>query len=1317
MKEGTTVHMLISNGIEDLCNDNFEGSNEERQIFSEVFSGNDIFQSSQNCLVPGAISFEHESTKNTFKSFCSSNENSVVLHPSSSKLTHPEEDFNVIQHSKEAALGCVPESFICEDQNDEDVNVKRMKFSLHELACSRSDSEKNLSSSRPSKVVVSNLSCAPTDCDSEPIAFRLVESSKHGVISSCYLLNHNMLNKQAAKDDVDATNFNSTTADGNVAKEVSVSKASPVSQESFANRLVVTSPSTTVVKKSGSPLNPEEMPESSNMDISNSSSKLEEEDPRTILQFHIVQLLRMAGWSIEKRHRPSRRYMESVYRTPEGKPIREFTKAWRLCGQLLSVEKCNLMYRDYKEWTDISQFWSDLSSALINVEKTKTQSEDPVAILAYRWWLLDPFVVVIFVDRKIGALKKGEVVKATWSLVSSKYKVACAPINSSSGNSKQVSAGSNVDAVYQAKIRNFKSVDKQSSENYLEANKINDGDVPMDLSEENNAYGVSHGLVHSHVSDSRAMQQSECSEEEGGKISVDSVFGKDNTYSASNVILKRKLRRKCKRVSEIKMSMFYHSGMLGSTVNDQVQSLNGEACGLEEVQDYLVDNAGKKRNCRRLSSVSAIQKNIRKTNCSITGTDKSNRCQIKDDDLLVSAIFRNKVFSPKAIRGKGNSSAKSCKSRGQRKLKSQKGRCRLQPRNPSNGGKHNKDCNRIYLGARTILSWLIDNGVISLNDVIQYRNPKDNVVIKDGRITKDGIICTCCDRVLTLSEFKLHAGFTLNRPCLNIFMESGESFTLCLLQAWSAEYKARKSQNQAVHADDNDKNDDSCGLCGEGGELICCDNCPSTFHLACLSTQEIPDGNWYCTNCTCRICGNLVIDKDTSDAHDSLQCSQCEHKYHEKCLKDKDKQDGAVADPWFCGQNCQEVYSGLQSQVGLVNQVADGISSTLLRCIHDDQKVHSAQWFALKAFCNTKLAVALTIMEECFVSMFDPRTGIHMIPQVLYNWGSEFARLNFQGFYTVVLEKQDVLISVASIRVHGSTVAEMPLIATCSRYRRQGMCRLLVNAIEQMLISVKVEKLVVSAIPDLVETWTKGFGFIPVDDIEKQRLQKINLMVFPGTVLLVKPLHGKEKIEAETGLCDQSTHATDESIEVGICSEGMAITESLSQDAGNITTNKVEAKSEHEPVDGKNQSDYKVVSETSTDDITQAVDTALEAKESTDISRSSNEEKITPVSGVASEKMASDLRTSNKVGMASDSGQQSRENGCANKDGAEPGIGIVEDKNIKVGEGQENALQGHFSNLSCKTFIGNNFDTDSNIECSVMYDETAFFGTFAKSAS
>ncbi|KAL1350050.1 hypothetical protein HN51_026506 [Arachis hypogaea] len=1345
--------------MEGLCE---EGSNEERQIFTEVFSSNGIFQSSQRCLVSGVINFECESAKNTFKSFCSSNEVSAVLRSSSSRFKHPEEDLNAIQDSKETALGCVPKSFTCEDdQNDEEMNVKRMKFSLHETPSGRSDSENVLNPSELSKDTVSNLSHA--DCDSEPIAFHLVESSKCGVISSSYLLKHNVLqSKPAAKGDVDATKCKSATADSNVAKEVIVGKAiaSPASQESFANRLVVTTSSISAVN----PLHPEEMSKdfiSADMDISDSLSKLDKKDPRTLLQFHILRLLTAAGWSVEKRKRPSRRYIESVYRTPKGKTVREFTKAWRLCGQLLSVEKCNLAYEECKEWSDISQFWSDLSIALINVEKGMNQLET-ASMLAYQWWLLDPFVVLIFFNRKIGALKKGEVIKLTRTLVSGNsackrksdediYVVAnpssienhCRKISvnkssmdlvfspgygldssgtqqsacsfdilTSSGNSIQMLEGSKVNDVHQANVGNSQRVDE---DNGIE------GDVLLEMSQEKNASELSHALVHFH--DSEAIQQSNYSDGEGRKISTASVSETDKTCSATSVILKKKMRRRCKRVSQIKLSMLYRSDMVGSTVTEQMQSLNGGPSGtqfgLEEAHDNLVDDSGTKRSCRKLSSVGASQ-HIRKPNYSINGMNKSSRCRIKDDDLLVSAIFKNKDSGQNMIRG--NSKAKSGKLRGRRNLKSQKGRCRLLPRNLCNAGNHNKDGKRYYLGSRTVLSWLIENGVISINDVIQYRSLKDDAVIKDGRITKDGVVCKCCSNVFTLSEFKFHAGFALNRPCLNLFMESGEPFTLCLLQAWSSEYKARKSQNQAVKVDNDDRNDDSCGLCGEGGELICCDNCPSTFHLTCLSTQEIPDGNWYCTNCTCRICGKLVMDKEASDGYDSLQCSQCEHKYHDKCLKERDKQEGFLPDTWFCGQSCQEVYSGLQSQVGLVNHVSNGFSWMLLRCIHDDQKVHSTQWLALKAVCNTKLAVALTIMEECFLSMLDPRTGIHMIPQLLYNWGSDFARLNFQGFYTVVLEKQDVLTSVACIRVHGTTVAEMPLIATCSRFRRQGMCRLLVSSIEEMLTSVKVEKLVVAAIPDLVETWTKGFGFTPVDAAEKQKFNKINFMVFPGTVLLEKPLYKKERPE---GICYASLMAANEPTKVGISSEEMALDKSALEDVGDIATDDVGADKSGKPaeLEGKNHRDTIADRETSRDDNTQAInndDTGLDATKSTEISSCFGAEIIPVMVSDKSDKLCGgdsmlELRMSSEIQTACKLGQQSSEDCNVKKDGAESGVLVIEEKDVKVGEVQENAnVQGNFSNLSCKTFVGSNFDIDSSIERS---GETALFGTFAKSAS
>lgn len=70
-----------------------------------------------------------------------------------------------------------------------------------------------------------------------------------------------------------------------------------------------------------------------------------------------------------------------------------------------------------------------------------------------------------------------------------------------------------------------------------------------------------------------------------------------------------------------------------------------------------------------------------------------------------------------------------------------------------------------------------------------------------------------------------------------------------------------------------------------------------------------------------------------------------------------------------------------------------------------------------------------------------------------------------------------------------------------------------------MLNCFKVEKLVISAIPSLVETWTAGFGFEPLEDSEKQSLSHINLMVFPGTVWLKKSLFQAAEADQLSGEC------------------------------------------------------------------------------------------------------------------------------------------------------------------------------------------------------
>ena len=69
-----------------------------------------------------------------------------------------------------------------------------------------------------------------------------------------------------------------------------------------------------------------------------------------------------------------------------------------------------------------------------------------------------------------------------------------------------------------------------------------------------------------------------------------------------------------------------------------------------------------------------------------------------------------------------------------------------------------------------------------------------------------------------------------------------------------------------------------------------------------------------------------------------------------------------------------------------------------------------------------------------------------------------------------------------------------------------------------MLKSFHVKMLVLSAIPELVSTWVSGFGFKPIEEYEMKQLDTINLMLFPGTSLLIKSLEDGTLTE-KSGLC------------------------------------------------------------------------------------------------------------------------------------------------------------------------------------------------------
>ena len=48
-----------------------------------------------------------------------------------------------------------------------------------------------------------------------------------------------------------------------------------------------------------------------------------------------------------------------------------------------------------------------------------------------------------------------------------------------------------------------------------------------------------------------------------------------------------------------------------------------------------------------------------------------------------------------------------------------------------------------------------------------------------------------------------------------------------------------------------DMHSDYCRVCKDGGQLLCCDSCPSAYHLHCLipPMKKIPGGDWRCTRC------------------------------------------------------------------------------------------------------------------------------------------------------------------------------------------------------------------------------------------------------------------------------------------------------------------------------------------------------------------------------------------------------------------------------------------------------------------------------------
>lgn len=124
--------------------------------------------------------------------------------------------------------------------------------------------------------------------------------------------------------------------------------------------------------------------------------------------------------------------------------------------------------------------------------------------------------------------------------------------------------------------------------------------------------------------------------------------------------------------------------------------------------------------------------------------------------------------------------------------------------------------------------------------------------------------------------------------------------------------RRKKTKTTNKYPDDPDaegyetEHQDYCEVCQQGGEIILCDTCPRAYHLVCLEPEleEAPEGKWSCPHCEgegikeqeeddhmefCRVC---------KDGGELLCCDLCPSAYHTHCLNPPIK--GVPDGEWHC---------------------------------------------------------------------------------------------------------------------------------------------------------------------------------------------------------------------------------------------------------------------------------------------------------------------------------------------------------------------------------------------------------------------------------
>ncbi|KAK6927764.1 Tify domain binding domain [Dillenia turbinata] len=445
-----------------------------------------------------------------------------------------------------------------------------------------------------------------------------------------------------------------------------------------------------------------------------------------------------------------------------------------------------------------------------------------------------------------------------------------------------------------------------------------------------------------------------------------------------------------------------------------------------------------------------------------------------------------------------------------------------------------------------------DNGLPDGTELGYYGRGKRLLV---GYKKGSGILCCCCNTVISASQFEVHAGRASRRkPYSYIYTSNGVSLH---------ELAISLSRGRKYSAKDNE---DLCSICADGGNLLLCDGCPRAFHKECASVSLVPYGDWYCQYCQnmfqrekywehnanalaagrvagidpieqittrcmrivkndpgvelsgCSLCRGYDFSRSGFGPRTVMICDQCEKEFHVGCLK-KSKMADLKELPmgeWFCSLDCKNIHSALMK---LVSSGSEKLEDNLLDAIIRKQlkqnsgavpdvdvrwRLLSGQLADSDSGTRFLLSKAVRIFHDCFDPIVDSTTGRDLIPDMVFGRNNRDQELG--GMHCAILTINSSVVSAGIFRVFGREVAELPLVATTNDSQGKGYFQVLFDCIEKLLAFLKVKSLVLPAAEGAESIWTDRFGFerTSPDQVTNFRRGCFQLMTFQGTTMLHK---------------------------------------------------------------------------------------------------------------------------------------------------------------------------------------------------------------------